>query len=80
MHLSFKCVCNKEHKAVICNMTLSNSSQSTFPVGQVLWEESLILSRFHLLLRAGKLNFCPLTLLCQGDDMCSPDDYNGMHI
>ena len=29
MHLSFKSVCNKEHKAVICNMTsLSNSSQA----------------------------------------------------
>ena len=32
----------------ICNMTfLSNSSQSTRPVGRVLWEELLVLSRFH---------------------------------
>ena len=50
MHLSFKSVCNKEHiKGVICKMTsLSNSSQSTHPTGQVLWEELLVLSRFHL--------------------------------
>ena len=34
MHVSFKSVCNKEHKQVICNMTsLSNSSQSTHPIG-----------------------------------------------
>ena len=37
MHLSFKSVCNKEHKGVICNMTSSsNSSQSTHPTGRVL--------------------------------------------
>ena len=37
MHLSFKIVCNKEHKGVICNTTsLSNSSQSTCPTGRVL--------------------------------------------
>ena len=39
-HLSFKSVCNKEHKGVICNMTSS-------PTGRVLWEELLVLSRFH---------------------------------
>ena len=44
MHLSFKSVCNKEHKGVICNMTsLSNSFQGTCPVGQVLWEELISL-------------------------------------
>ena len=49
MHLSFKSVCNKEHKGVICNMTSSsNSSQSTRHTGRVLWEELLVLSRFHL--------------------------------
>ena len=48
MHLSFKMVCNKEDKGVICNKTFSsNSSQSTCPVGPVLWEELLVLSRFH---------------------------------
>ena len=48
MHLSFKNVCNKEHKGVICNMISSiNSCQSTHPVGPVLWEELLVLSRFH---------------------------------
>ena len=52
MHLSFKSVCNKEYKGVICNMTsLSNSSQSTchedWCTGGVLLEELLILSRFH---------------------------------
>ena len=32
MYLSFKSVCNKEHKGVICNMTSSsNSFQSTRP-------------------------------------------------
>ena len=37
MHLSFKSVCNKEHKGVICKMTSSSdSSQSTHPLGQVL--------------------------------------------
>ena len=37
MHLSFKSICNKEHKGVICNMTSSsNSSQSTRPTGRVL--------------------------------------------
>ena len=49
MHLSFKSICNKEHKGLICNMTpSSNSSQSTRPVGRVLCEELLVLSRFHL--------------------------------
>ena len=48
MHLSFKSVCNKGHRGVICNMTsLSNSSQSAGSVGWVLWEELLVLSRFH---------------------------------
>ena len=48
MHLSFKSICKSEHKGVICNMTsTSNFSQSTCPVGWVLWEEFLILSRFH---------------------------------
>ena len=37
MHLSFKSVCNKEHKGVIYNMTSSSySSQSTHPTGRVL--------------------------------------------
>ena len=41
-------VCDKEHKGVICNMTSTcNSSQSTRPTGRVLWEELLVLSRFH---------------------------------
>ena len=49
MHLSFKSVCNKEYKGVICNMTSSsNSFKSTRPVRQVLWKEVLVLSRFHL--------------------------------
>ena len=48
MHLCFKSVCNKEDKGVICIMTSSsNSSQSTCPVGRVLWEELLVLSRFQ---------------------------------
>ena len=48
MHLSFESICNKEHKGVICKMTSSsNSSQSTRPAGRVLWEELLVLSRFH---------------------------------
>ena len=34
MHLSFKSVCNKEHKGVICNMTsLSYSYQRTHNTG-----------------------------------------------
>ena len=42
MHLSFKSVCNKEHKGEICNRTsLSNSSQSTRPVGRVLGKNYL---------------------------------------
>ena len=64
MHLSFKSVCNKEHKGVICNMTSSsNSSQSTHPVGRVLWEKLLVLSRFHSKFQADEWNFCPLVLL-----------------
>ena len=48
MNLSFKSVCNKEHKVVICNMTSwSYSFKGTCLVGRVLWEESLIFSRFH---------------------------------
>ena len=47
MHLSFKSICNKEHKGVICKMTSSNFSKSTGPARQVLWEELLILSRFR---------------------------------
>ena len=38
-----------EHKGVLCNITSSsNSFQSTCPVGRVLLEELLVLSRFHL--------------------------------
>ena len=49
MHLSFKSICNIEHKGVICNMTSSsNSFQRTPPTGRVLWEELLVFSRFHL--------------------------------
>ena len=49
MHVSFKSICNKGHKGVVCNMiSFSNSSQSTRPIGRVLWEELLDLSRFHL--------------------------------
>ena len=48
MHLSFKSVCNKENKGVICYMTSSsNSSQSTRPTGRVLWKELIVLSRFQ---------------------------------
>ena len=49
MHLSYKSVCNKEQKGVICNMTpMSNSSQSTYPTGQVqICKELLVLPRFH---------------------------------
>ena len=48
MHLSFKSICNKEPKGVICNMTSwSNFSQSTCPTGGVLWEELLVLPIFH---------------------------------
>ena len=49
MHLSFKSVCNKEHKGVICNMTSwSYFSQSTHPTGRGLWEELLVLSLISL--------------------------------
>ena len=35
MHLSFKSVCNKEHKGVICNkISWSTSLQSTHPTGR----------------------------------------------
>ena len=50
MHLSFKSICNKAHNGVICYTcitSLSNSSQSTCPTGRELWEELLVLSRFH---------------------------------
>ena len=59
--LDFKSVCNKEHKGVICSMTsLGNFFQSTCPTGRMLWEELLVLSRFHSLLRADEWNFCLL--------------------
>ena len=57
-------VCNKEGKGVICNMTSSsNSSQSTRPVGRVLLEELLVLSRFRSQLREDEWNFCPMSFL-----------------
>ena len=38
LHLSFKSICNKEHKGVICNMTTSsNSFQSTRPTGRITY-------------------------------------------
>ena len=43
--------------------SLSKSSQSTRPVGRVLWEELLVLSRFHSKLRADEWNFCPLIII-----------------
>ena len=48
MNVSFKSVCNKEHKGVICDMTSSsNSSKRTCPTGRVLLEELLVLTRFN---------------------------------
>ena len=45
LHMSFKSVCNTEHKGVIYNTTSSsNSFESTLPAGRVLWEELLALS------------------------------------
>ena len=38
----------------------SNSFQRTRPTGQVLWEELLVLSRFHSYLGEDEWNFCPL--------------------
>ena len=35
------------------------SSQSTRPTGRVLWEELLVLSRFHSLLLADEWNLIP---------------------
>ena len=62
--LSFKRVCNKKHKGIICNMTFSsNSSKSTRPTGRVLWKELLILFRFHSELRGDEWNFCPLCII-----------------
>ena len=53
-HPANTCTChlkvyrNKEHKGVIYSMiSLSNSSQSTRPVGRVLWEELPVLSGFY---------------------------------
>ena len=47
MYLSFKSVCNKEHKGVICNTTSSSNFSQSTRTGRVLWEELHILSRFH---------------------------------
>ena len=45
-------------------MTFSSKSfQSTHPTGRVLWEELLVLSRFHLYLRADEWNFCQLDII-----------------
>ena len=42
VHLSFKSICNKEHKEIICYMTpSSNSSQSACPIGRVFWKNYL---------------------------------------
>ena len=58
MHLSFKSVCNKDHKGVICNMTSSSySSKSTRPTGRVLWEELLILFQISLVITRGRVDF-----------------------
>ena len=35
---------------------------STRPVGRALWEESLVLSKIHLSIRADEWNFCPLEM------------------
>ena len=49
MHLSFKSVCNKGHKGVICNTTSSScSSQSTRPIGQLLGKNYLSFLDFTL--------------------------------
>ena len=68
-HLSFKSVCNKEHKGVICKMTSSSNSSQSTRVGWVLWEDLLLLSRFHSLLWADGWNFCPLILIVQIEEL-----------
>ena len=63
MHLSFKSVCNKEHKVAICNTT--PSSKLILPKAVVLQDECFGKNYSSFLdftrnLRADKWNFCPL--------------------
>ena len=44
----------------IQKMLVSPADFSTRPVGRALWEESLVLSKIHLSIRADEWNFCPL--------------------
>ena len=61
MHLSFKSVCNKEHKGVICDKTSSYSSQSTCPTGQVLGKNySSFLDFTRTVITSRPVEFCPL--------------------
>ena len=46
----------------IRKMLVSLADFSTRPVGRVLWEESLVLSKIHSSIRADEWNFCPLCL------------------
>ena len=46
--------------SAIQKMLVSPAYFSTHPVGQALWEESLILSKIHWSIWADEWNFCPL--------------------
>ena len=63
IHLSFKSVCNKEHKGAICNDFLEQFFPKHSSYRTSAFEELLVLSRFHSKLCGDKWNLCSLVKL-----------------
>ena len=71
MPVSFKFVCNKEHKGVICKMTSwSNSSQSTRPIGQVLLERFTRPFQISLVITIKRVEFLSPAVITECLDPC----------
>ena len=50
------------HIPAVEKMLVSPSDFKTGPLGRVLWEELLVLSRFHSYFQADEWNFCPFKM------------------
>ena len=71
MPMSLKNVCNKEQKGVICKMTsLSNSSQSTHPIGRVLLGRFTHPFQISLVITSGQVEFLSHAVITESLDPC----------
>ena len=71
MPVSFKSVCNKEHKGVICKMTSwSNSYKSVRPIGRVLLGRFTHPFQMSLVITIGQVEFLSPAVIIESLESC----------